>query len=130
MCDGDGNFIRDVDSSFAVNLKSLAWVPGIQTQCTADPNGNCQFYCFEDCSICNYEVKDSAIKICLLTAGKVIYHRENVRDVANKMFINAPIMEKMLAHHVTYLNVHMSPQSEFGTFSGINQVCHVDSIYF
>ena len=130
MCDGDGNFIRDVDSSFAVNLKSLAWVPGIQTQCTADPNGTCPFYCYEVCSICNCKVKDVERKILSSTAGQVIWHRENVRDVAEKMFIQTPIMEKMLAHHVTYLDARMSPQSEFGTFLRINQVGCIDGIFF
>ena len=39
MMDESGNVLRGVDSSFALNMKNLAWLPGIQTQCTADPNG-------------------------------------------------------------------------------------------
>ncbi len=39
MMDASGNHVRDVDSSFAMNLKTLSWVPGLETQCTADPEG-------------------------------------------------------------------------------------------
>ncbi len=41
LLDDQGTFIRDVDTSFAVNLKRLAWLPGIETQSTSDPNGKC-----------------------------------------------------------------------------------------
>ncbi len=58
----------------------------------------------------------------IMSAGKVVSGRDNVLDIPSKMFISAPVMEKLLAHHVIYLNAQLQPQSAFGQFLGIKTV--------
>ena len=84
-----GNTLREIDSSFVLNLQQLSWLPGQVIEASCDGSGRA--------------VQAQTIQ---LLPGK-------------QLWLHSPAVDQLLAHHVSYLDMSPHPSSSFTAFVGV-----------
>ena len=92
----EGQFLKEIDSTFAMLLKQVPWLPAAV--------------------VTRQEGSDVGQVVGELMDGSEIY-------------IRSPNTERLLSHHVPYLDANPSPKSTFSTFLGVRHSVKIEDVH-
>lgn len=96
--DGNGQVLREAESSFCINLTSLKWIPGLQLSLEEIPG------------------------MGLRMQEQVVTMQPSL------LYVQAPKLQQVLGHTVYYLAVTSSPQSSFTKYLRIKTTMEISTV--
>ena len=90
ICDKDGRKLKEIETSFGIDLKTLAWIPAINT---------------------SVELQDTGV---ISWVEKVEYMQPSC------LYIPFPQVVRLLDYTVMYMDMEVNENSDFGKFLGLN----------
>ncbi|KAL3859495.1 hypothetical protein ACJMK2_009714 [Sinanodonta woodiana] len=98
VCDSSGSRLRETETSISIALRTLTWLPARRTKLTPQRN------------------------------GEVLVSTEVLMMQPSCLYIRSPLVEKLVAHNVLYVEATLSSKSSFSQFLRLKNSLDIETV--